>query len=424
MRFHRGLFVYLLVVVGMGLVSLLSSYDLFTSDAWFWAFGAKSVSPGVYRNLGGGLEGVRLVLLCVLFYVVMTSLFPAELRYAWGRSALPKRLLRPTGSWVSHLGWVLWIGGVLFVVVFHLYLAPLDLQERFGAAFAGGPELAASSDFARFVRPYLLYLPYAVGTYLMLVVPLLLLMLIAIRHDRRKLGDLLARLGVGAGGAGTTEGTALRLRLKIDYVYGNLRRVMNRYGWVLLLLAVYYVLEFFTPMFDTLSCMAQVFTSWSAWLFALVIVPYFFLRTYGRFHQGNRAIRRALADLRRRAVGDEDTAGMEQVEKTEERVRPESLLGYLGLFRQTSVVLMAGALVALGIVGTILKPHLEKERIRETVNRALPVPVDYGALLLFDLFWQAEASEQDHEYRACFENEKEGLAAEVVRRFPAAPTDG
>lgn len=418
MRTHAGLLRYLSLVVVVGLLSLVASYDVLTSDAWFWAFGAKSVAPGVYRNLGGGLEGVRLILLCLVFYVILTSLFPAELRYAWGRSTFPKRLLRPTGSWISRLGWLLWVGGGLFVVVFHVWLAPLDLQQRFTAAFAGGPELAAVPAVRRYLLPYLLYLPYAVCTYMLLAVPLLLLMVIAIRHDRRKLSNLLRH--VDAEDGGTTEARALRLRAKIGYVYGNLRRVMNRYGWVLLLLAVYYVIEFFTPMFDTLSCMAQVSTSWGAWLFALVIVPYFFVRTYGRFHRGSRTIRRALADLMRRALADDDKDGVEQVEKTEEQVKPASLFGYLALFRQTTVVLTAGALVALGIVGTILKPHLEKERIRETVNRALPVPLDYGALLLFDLFSQVETSGQDHQYHACFEADKRGLPAEVARRFPPA----
>lgn len=422
MYFHRGLFRYLSLALSLGIGALVLSYVVWTSAPWYWAYGVKLDANNAFRNLGGGLEGVRLVLLCGMFYLIMTSLFPVELRYAWGRSTIPKRLLRPTGSRISRLGWVLWIGGPVAVVVFHLVLAPLALKNRFESAFAAGPAVERAGDLTAYWLPYLLYLPYAIAVYMMLAVPLLLLMVIAIRHDRGKLRDLLAR--VEEEPDVPIEEAVIGVRTRIRYVYANLRQVMNRYGWVLLLLAVYYILEYFTPMADTLSCWAQVISSWSAWLFALVIVPYFFFRTYGRYNRGNRSIRRVLTSLRRRARSDE-TEALRLLDETEEMVRADSLVGYLSLFRKASVVVMLAALVTLGVVGAVAQKYLEDPR--DAVNRALPVPLDYGALYLFDLFADAGSSEERHEYRACVESEvtdkdEDRLRAHVASKFP--PSSG
>ena len=100
----RNLLLYVLICVLLGGIGLYFAYGPLSSDSFFWEW-SSFWSDGTYRNLGGWLEFIRLLLLGTIFVVGNLSVFRNRSEQYWSGRVVPMKFLvtiyRDRSTWLK-----------------------------------------------------------------------------------------------------------------------------------------------------------------------------------------------------------------------------------------------------------------------------------------------------------------------------------
>ncbi len=382
-----SILLYGLVCLVIGAASLYLSYGLWTSGTWYWAYGAFPVwaaGKEIYQNLGGWRELIRLVVLVLFFVLAQRWIFTKESKKYW--EAKPRLVSFYRYLFASDPKWLRFLclvaGGL--VVVYHVALGPILLSNEYASKIAPFP-----LSFEEHFLPYLGYLPYTFTLYILIVLPMFIVIVEGIVTDQKRVRGLAEPIHkVEPGSLASGEQVALQAESIVKSfldVREQITRIVGKYTYMALLVIIYYEIEIGGGLILQLACWAQELNKWSAWIFIIVVLPYFAVTSFRMYAAAYDESQDALCNLASRALEllDKDTTDLVNKLRGDFESKYTILSFILSLAKSGSVAVAIFLLVATGTY-TYLKNNklIEPRRIVQT---AIPWPVSPVLLAGADL---------------------------------------
>jgi hypothetical protein len=382
-----NILLYGLACLIFGGAGLYLSYGPWMSGSWYWAYGAFPVGPPgkeVYQNLGGWRELIRLAILVFFFVIAQRWIFTEESKKYWG--AKPKLLSFYRHLFASGPRWLrlLCLVACCLVVLYHVVLGPILLANEYSSAIAPFP-----LSFEEQYLPYLGYLPYTFALYILIALPMLIVVVEAMVADKARAGSLAEPIRqIDASSLTDGEQVALQAEL-IEKSFLDVReqmtRIVGKYVYMALLVIIYYEIEIGGGLILQLACWAQELTKWSAWVFIIVVLPYFIITSFKMYTSAYDESQDALHELASRALELQDRAATDLVDKLRSEFESKyTVLSFVLSLAKSGSVAVAVFLIVVAGTYTYLKNSklIEPRRIVQT---AIPWPVSPILLVGADL---------------------------------------
>ncbi len=391
--------VYGLTCLVIGAASLYLSYGPWTSGSWYWAYGAFQPQGGLYQNLGGWREFIRLLILTLTFVIAQRWIFARESRKYW--HTRPRFLSFYRHLFVAGPKWlcILCVVAACLAVVYHVAPGPLILFNEYASAIAPFP-----LSFGEHFLPYLSYLPYTFTLYILIALPMFIVVVEAVTADRKRVRDLAERIYGGPPGS-LADGDEIKLQAEsIETRFLDVReqitKITSKYVYMALLVILYYEIEIGSGLILQLACWAQELTKWSAWVFIIAVLPYFVVTCFRIYTGICSRSQEVLRELANRALELRDRDAADSVNRLRiEFASKYTVLSFLqSLAKSGSVAVVVFVLVFGGTYR-----YLENRGLidpRRIVQTAIPWPVSPVVLIgvdLLDIGPSGAAGEADQE---------------------------
>jgi hypothetical protein len=263
-------------------------------------------------------------------------------------------------------------------------VGPLILSNEYASAIAPLP-----LSFREHFLPYLAYLPYTLTLYILLALPMFIVVIKAVTADRQRVRRLAEQITGGAPGS-LTDGDEIKLQAEsIETRFLDVREriteITGKYIYMALLLIVYYEIEIGSGLILQLACWTQELTKWSAWVFIIVVLPYFVITCFRVYTGVCSGSQEALRDLASRALELRARDAADSVNRLRiDFASKYTVLSFLqSLAKSGSVAVVVFVLVFGGTYR-----YLENRGLvdpRRIVQTAIPWPVSPVVLIGADL---------------------------------------